>query len=110
MGKAGSPLQPLSSGVVHIHAHAHTHLTLACTTSPPQHGEKARFLPPGLLLQTLGKPTKASGYPGTAPVPDPFPQQWTGVSSQDSRYPTLGPSSYGQNIMVGGAQTQKGAK
>lgn len=58
MGKAGSPLQPLSSGVVHIHAHAHTHLTLACTTSPPQHGEKARFLPPGLLLQTLGKPKR----------------------------------------------------
>lgn len=110
MGKAGSPLQPLSSGVVHIHAHAHTHLTLACTTSPPQHGEKARFLPPGLLLQTIGKLTKASGYPGTAPVPDPSPQQCTGVSSQDSRYPTPGPSSYGQNIMGGGAQTQKGAK
>lgn len=35
MQKAGSPLQPLSSGVVHIHAHAHTHLTLPCTTSPP---------------------------------------------------------------------------
>lgn len=34
MQKAGSPLQSLSSGVVHIHAHAHTHLTLPCTTSP----------------------------------------------------------------------------
>lgn len=41
MQKAGSPLQPLSSGVVHIHAHAHTHLTLPCTTSsfPPAWGK-----------------------------------------------------------------------
>lgn len=62
MQKVGSPLQPLSSGVVHIHAHAHTHLTLPCTTSPsPQPGERAGFLPPELLLQSIGKPMKASG-------------------------------------------------
>lgn len=52
MGKAGSPLQPLSAGVVHIHAHAHTHPTLACTTSPPQLGDRLG----SYLLDCFSKP------------------------------------------------------
>lgn len=95
--------------------HVHTHkknLTLPCTTSPRPPAWGKGWVP----TSWPASPNHRKTYEGLRLTWDspwvlgPSPWQWAGVSSLVPQHSTLGPSSYDQDTVGGGAQTQKGAK